>query len=378
MAGIYIHFPFCKKKCSYCNFFSIASLKYRQLYFESLLKEIELQKDYLENEFIETVYFGGGTPSLMSDAEINMIFEKLSKYFKITADAEITIETNPDNLSFEYFQKLKNTPINRISIGVQSFIDEELEYLGRIHNAKKSLQSIEDALNAGFQNISIDLIYGIPVKQTIPSGWEKNLETIFNYNVPHISAYALTVEPRTILDYNIINKKVQPVSEDLFIEQYNFMIEKMKEQNYIQYEISNFCKKDFFSKHNTSYWQGKKYLGLGPSAHSFNIASRQWNVASITQYSQSLQLNCVPCEKEILSIEKKYNEYVLTSLRTMWGCDLNFISSNFGEKYYQLILQESQKYLESGDLIIKNNILFLTETGKLLADRITSSLFASE
>jgi len=379
MAGIYIHFPFCKKKCNYCNFFSVVSSKYRNLFVDALLKEIILQKDYLENETIQTIYFGGGTPSLLNKNEINKIFDQLNKYFRIDKNAEITLEVNPDNLTQIYVNEIKYSPVNRISIGIQSFLNEELKYLGRIHDAEQSLNSLKYLQDEGFENISIDLIYGIPSeKNNHTTNWEKNLETAFTSNIPHISAYSLTVEPNTILD-SLINKgKYEPVDEHTSAEHFEILMKSMREHNYIHYEISNFCKEGFYSKHNSNYWLQKKYLGLGPSAHSYNKISRQWNIASISKYIDSLNNKTVPFEKEILSETTKYNEYILTSLRTIWGCDINFIKSNFDKIFYQLLLKESEKYFQNNFLFFKGNKIFLTDSGKLFADKISSDLFIEE
>ena len=379
MAGIYIHFPFCKKKCNYCNFFSVASSKFRELFIDALLKEIVLQKDYLENETIQTIYFGGGTPSLLNKNELNRIFDQLNKYFRIDNNAEITLETNPDNLTKPYVNDIKHFPVNRISIGIQSFFDEELKYLGRIHNAEQSFNSLKYLQNEGFENLSIDLIYGIPnEKNNNLAIWKKNLDIAFSLHIPHISAYSLTVEPHTILESLINTGKSKPVDEQISAEHFEKLIKSMREHNFIHYEISNFCKEGFYSKHNSAYWLQKKYLGLGPSAHSYNKISRQWNIASISKYIDSLAKEIVPFEKEILSATKKYNEYILTSLRTIWGCDIDYIKSNFGETFNNLLLKESKQYFQNNFLTLSEKKILLTDRGKLFADKISSDLFMDE
>jgi|AntAceMinimDraft_17_1070374.scaffolds.fasta_scaffold00901_3 oxygen-independent coproporphyrinogen-3 oxidase len=375
MAGIYIHIPFCKKKCNYCNFFSVTSLKNKPEFIDALLKEIEIQKNYLNKEIIKTIYFGGGTPSLLSQDEINKIIDKLYKYHTIDKDAEITLEANPDDLTKNKIKKLKNTPVNRLSIGVQSFFDYDLTFLGRIHNAKQSYNAIKYSQDAGFDNLNIDLIYSIPNLSN--KNWKENLNISFSLQIPHISAYNLTIEEKTLLYILIKKSKIRPVSEQQSIEQYKILLKLMKKNNYIHYEISNFCKKDHFSKHNTNYWLHKKYLGLGPCAHSFNIISRQWNIANISKYMQSIQNKTITFEKEILSLNQQYNEYILTLLRTMWGCDIDFIKNTYGKKYYNNFLKESLQYIKNNPPQVNRikNTFFLTQNGKLFADKIASDLF---
>ncbi len=375
MAGIYIHIPFCKKKCNYCNFFSSIALKKKSEFIDALLKEIEIQKNYLNKETIKTIYFGGGTPSLLSQDEINKIIDKLHKYHTIDKNAEITLEANPDDLTKNKIKNLKNTSVNRLSIGVQSFFDQDLTFLSRIHNAKQSYNAIKYSQDAGFDNLNIDLIYAIPNLSN--KNWKENLNISFSLQIPHISSYNLTVEDKTLLYLFIKKNKLSPVSEQQSIEQYKILLKLMEKNNYIHYEISNFCKKDRLSKHNTNYWLHKKYLGLGPCAHSFNIISRQWNIANITKYIQSMQNQTKTFEKEILSLNQKYNEYILTSLRTMWGCDIDFIKNNYGKKYYNNFLKESLQYIKNNSPQMNRikNIFFLTQNGELFADKIASDLF---
>ncbi len=373
MAGIYIHIPFCKQKCYYCNFYSVTSLKYKSDFLKALLKEIELQKDYLEGDKIKTIYFGGGTPSLLSRDEIIMIIDKICKYHYVESDAEITLESNPDDLNKETIKGFKSTYINRLSIGVQSFFDEDLQYLNRIHNSKQAYRAIKLTQDAGFQNLSIDLIYGIPTLNA--ERWKSNLQTAFSLNIPHISAYSLTVEHRTLLAHLIRNAKLKGINEQQSIEHFKILLKLMKKNDYIHYEISNFSKPCFYSKHNSNYWLNEKYLGLGPSAHSFNIISRQWNIANIIKYIQSIKNNEIPFEKEILSKNQKYDEYILTSLRTIWGCDIKYIKKCFGEKYYNNCINQSKVYIIKGLLSNKKSKLFLTDKGKLFADKVAADLF---
>jgi oxygen-independent coproporphyrinogen III oxidase len=373
MAGIYIHIPFCRRKCHYCNFFSIASLKYKQHFLGALLEEIYLQRSYLAGKEIKSVYFGGGTPSLLDPDDIQQIYQEIRKYYSISLDAEITLEANPDDLDKSRIDKYLQIGVNRISIGVQSFHDKDLSYLNRIHSASKALDAIQAIRSAGFKNISIDLIYGIPGLTS--EQWEENLEIAFETGVQHISAYSLTVEPRTALDILIKKKKLPAPEEDQVIDQFRIMMAKMKENGFIHYEISNFCREGFYSRHNSMYWNGEHYLGLGPSAHSYNGISRQWNVANIIDYVNQIRRNDRFFETEILSPAQKYNEYVMTSLRTMWGCDLNKIRQEFGEEFAVRCSLFAVRFIDSGLMIEKEGVYYLTDEGKLFADGIASDLF---
>ncbi|MCD6112338.1 MAG: radical SAM family heme chaperone HemW [Bacteroidales bacterium] len=382
MAGIYIHIPFCRSKCIYCNFYSIAVKnqnvleRYKNDFLNALYKEIQLRKNYLDNENIKTIYFGGGTPSILSAKEIESIIIKIKKYHQVDDDAEITLEANPDTLSYEKLKAYKNIGINRLSIGIQSFNDKDLKYLHRIHDSKKAIQAIENAKKADFDNFSIDLIYGIPTLNN--KSWEYNLQKTFDFQIPHISAYSLTVEPQTPLSHLIKSKKILSVDDAQSIEHFNILSKMMMQNNYQHYEISNFCKKDFYSKHNTNYWIGEKYLGLGPSAHSYNKISRQWNLNNIKKYIENINDKKPFSQEEKLTLTQKYNEYILVSLRTMWGIDLNFIKNNFDEKFLRDIKLQIQKHLKDDYLKIENNHIFLTEKGKLFTDAITSDLFVVE
>lgn len=373
MAGIYIHIPFCKQICHYCNFYSLVSVKYRPAFFDALLKEISLQKAYLQGEIIKTIYFGGGTPSLLPAADLQKIIDSIFEAHIVYPDVEITLEANPDDLDKSTINAIRNTSINRLSLGVQSFRDEDLKYLNRVHDAKQVISSIKFAQDAGFGNISIDLIFGIPTLTN--KNWEENISTFLDLNVPHLSAYALTIEPKTNLELLIRKGKMTPVDEALTVEHFQALMQAMKKQGYEHYEISNFCKPGFYSRHNRSYWSGEKYLGLGPSAHSFDGNSRQWNISNTGQYIKSITERISYSEKEILTKDQQYNEYILTSLRTMWGTNTDFINTQFGSKYFSYFTTKCKKFIESGMLINNDNIITLSEKGKLFADGISSELF---
>lgn len=381
MSGIYIHIPFCKQACHYCDFHFSTSLRNKEAFLTALLKEIKLRKDYFlrfhsqfeEGLGVRSVYFGGGTPSLLNADEINLIFSALRKHYSIPENAEITLEANPDDLSNEYLSGLKNTPVNRLSIGVQSFFDDDLKYMNRVHNSKTALKSIENASAAGFKNTTIDLIYGTPTLNN--NQWEKNLQIAFSLLVNHLSCYSLTVEPKTALAAMIKRKTAKPVDEQKSAEQFEMLMQMSSSGGFVQYEISNFCKEKNYSVHNSSYWKGESYLGLGPSAHSFNGNSRQWNISNNSLYIKSIQNNEMNFEKEILTVNQKYNEYIMTSMRTMWGTSLEKIKNDFGLGYKNYFQQASVKFIKDNLLIEKENIFYLSQKGKLFADKIASELF---
>lgn len=376
MAGIYIHIPFCKQKCHYCNFFSVASQKNKVAFLNVLSEEISNRKPYLGDEPISTIYLGGGTPSVLSKDELMRIFDQLRANYNVLPDAEITLEANPDDLSLNYLRELKETPINRLSIGVQSFFDEDLTYLNRIHTADQALNRVKDALNIGFGNMSIDLIYGIPT--LTKEKWEANLKTFFDLNITHLSAYSLTVEPKTALHQLIKKKKLKNIQDEQSIAHFKILQKQIKEKGFEHYEISNFSKPGHYSKHNSLYWLGGNYLGLGPSAHSFNGISRQWNASSLAKYLQYGNNGELAYEKEILTKIQRFNEYVMTSLRTSWGCNLEHISNVFGADFTSKIESEIQIFIRKGQIIQENKVLFLTEEGKLFADGIAADLFIDE
>ncbi|HET6225582.1 MAG TPA: radical SAM family heme chaperone HemW [Bacteroidia bacterium] len=384
MAGIYIHIPFCKQACYYCDFHFSTSLKNKLSFLKALEKEIALRKDFFlhektTNKKIDTIYFGGGTPSMLEVSELMGIFEILHKYFEIDKHAEITLEANPDDLSIQKLRDLKATPLNRLSIGIQSFYDEDLHLMNRAHNAKEALTVVQHAQDNDFNNISIDLIYGIPT--LTHQHWEQNLRRAFDLDVKHISAYCLTVEPKTALDKLIATGKIKNVDEQHSSEQFEMMLKEMKSNDFQQYEISNFCKDQFYSRHNSNYWLKENYLGLGPSAHSYNGRVRQWNVANNAKYIRALENNLTLdsenalFEQETLTLYQRYNEYVLTSLRTIWGTDLNYIKQQFGDDFYTHCLKETQPYFLRDQIRRENDCLFLSDAGKLFADKISSDLF---
>lgn len=377
MAGIYIHIPFCKKACHYCDFHFSTQLKHKEIFLQALLKEIRLQRSYLNStELVNTVYLGGGTPSLLSAEEVLLIFNELKTCFQIASTAEITLETNPDDLSQAYLSALKATPVNRLSIGIQSFNDAELRWMNRAHNARQATTSIQLAQQNGFENITVDLIYGTPL--LTDEQWQKNLNAVFSSGVKHISAYCLTIEARTVFGAMQKKGQLQSQDEEKSARQFEMMLNEMQKNRFVQYEISNFCKDNNYSKHNSNYWLGETYLGLGPSAHSFDGSSRRWNVSNNNKYIKGLRENKIDFEEEKLSASQKYNEYVMTSLRTMWGVDLDYIEKHFNVDRKVFFLSEASSYLLSEHLMREGKKVLLTTKGKLLADKITSDLFAQE
>lgn len=373
MAGIYLHIPFCKQACHYCNFHFSTSLQRKGEMVAAIIEEIAQQKNYLAGETIETIYFGGGTPSLLSEAELDLIFSKIYEIHSLHPNAEITLEANPDDLTKEKLAILAKSPVNRLSIGIQSFFEEDLRFMNRAHNAEEALMSIQNAQQAGFSNLTIDLIYGSPT--TSMERWEKNLQLIFDQKIPHISCYCLTVEPKTALDHLVKTGKAEPVDEEKAALQFEVMLKAMQLQGYDHYEISNFALPGCYSRHNSSYWLGKKYLGIGPSAHSFNGVSRQWNIANNAKYMAALAAGNLSFEKEILTPAQQYDEYVMTSLRTIWGCDLRKVET-FGEDFKIHFLKNVAPFIQQETVVEKEGIYYLTPKGKLLADKIAMELFS--
>ena len=373
MAGIYIHIPFCKQACNYCDFHFSTSLKMKSSFVAALLMEIELRKSVFENQSIESIYLGGGTPSLLNASELTLIFEKLASSFSISPDAEITLEANPDDLTFEKIQELKNTPVNRLSIGIQSFRDADLKFMNRAHTSSEALSSINMCKEAGFTNLTIDLIYGTPGMDE--NAWLENLQIAFKLNIPHISSYALTVEEKTALHYQILANKTPELDEQQSALQFEILMAEMKNNGYEQYEISNFCKPNSYSRHNSSYWKKDNYLGLGPSAHSFLGDKRLWNVSNNGKYIKSLEKGILPLQEECLTVRDRYNEYVMTSLRTKWGCSLQVIETDFSLEFANYFKEEIKSYVVQGYVNLEMEVYYLTESGKLLADRIASDLF---
>ncbi|MEW4923832.1 radical SAM family heme chaperone HemW [Algibacter sp. 2305UL17-15] len=371
-ASLYIHIPFCKQACHYCDFHFSTSLKKKEELIQCLVKELELRQAELENQTVKTVYFGGGTPSLLTHNELQFLISEVYKNFKVVENPEITLEANPDDLTFQRINDLANSRINRLSIGIQSFFERDLKLMNRAHNQAEAKQCLQEATKH-FDNISIDLIYGIPGLSN--EEWIENIETALSYNVPHISCYALTVEPKTALASFIKKGSIENVDDDLAQEQYNILVEKLEASGFVNYELSNFGKPNYFSKNNSAYWQGKPYLGIGPSAHSFNGDQRSWNVSNNTKYIKSIRQNELPSETETLSVTDKFNEYIMTGLRTVWGVSLEKIANDFGENYKKYLLEQSEIYIQKHLLYIDEEKLLTTKKGKFLSDGIASNLF---
>lgn len=372
-AGIYIHIPFCNRKCFYCDFYSSANLGYKKDFLIALFTEITLQKNYLSNESISTIYIGGGTPSLLSIGEIKSILDHLKNNFTIIPNAEITIELNPDDITIPYAEGLIQTGINRVSVGIQSFFDDDLKLLNRRHNVQQATDSINFLKQIGFTNISADLIYGLP-GMTLER-WNENLTKMFQLNIQHISAYLLSVEAGTVFANFLEKGKITLQSDEQSFLQFKTLINETKQYGFVHYEISNFAKENYFSIHNSAYWHQKKYLGLGPSAHSYNINSRQWNVSDIKKYLEAINKNTIPCTVEVLTDTDKFNDYIMTSLRTKEGIELEFIKNNFGAEKFSFVLKAAEKFEKSGHLVITKNNIVLTDEGMFISDRIISDLF---
>ena len=372
MAGIYIHIPFCKQACHYCDFHFSTSMKRKEEIVLALIREIKLRKNEFNGEIIETIYFGGGTPSVLTNAEIQLLIDEVYEHFEVSENPEITLEANPDDLSEERIIALSKTPINRLSIGVQSFFEADLKLMNRAHNSAEAKKSLAIATQY-FDNISVDLIYGIPGLTN--AMWLENIETALSFGVPHISSYALTVEPKTALYKLIQTGKIAEPKDDVAQEHFEILVKTLTDEGFVHYELSNFGKPDYFSKNNSSYWLGKKYLGIGPSAHSFDGKSRSWNIANNSLYIKSISEEKLPHEVEILTQEDRYNEYVMTGLRTIWGISLERIEKEFGNDYLTYLLKQADKFLLDGLLSIHENVLRTTAKGKFLADGIASDLF---
>ncbi|MCZ8196166.1 MAG: radical SAM family heme chaperone HemW [Flavobacterium sp.] len=372
MSGIYIHIPFCKQACHYCDFHFSTSMKKKEEMVLALVKEIELRKEESNNELIETIYFGGGTPSRLQIADLKLLIDAIYKNYKVDKNPEITLEANPDDLSEDYLIELSKIGINRLSIGIQSFFEDDLELMNRAHNSAEAKKCLEIATRY-FDNITIDLIYGMP--NMTNEKWLQNIETALSFNIPHISSYALTVEPKTAL-HSFIQKGIIPnLDENLASEHFYILVEKLEENGFIHYELSNFGKPDYFSKNNSAYWLGKKYIGIGPSAHSFNGISRSWNISNNAMYLKAIAENRLPSETEILSKTDQYNEYIMTGLRTIWGVSLERIEAEFGKTYLDYLNKQASKFIDDNLLFVENNTLKTTKKGKFLTDGIASDLF---
>jgi oxygen-independent coproporphyrinogen-3 oxidase len=371
MAGIYIHIPFCKQACYYCDFHFSTSLKKRDEMITAICKELELRKHEMEQE-VTTIYFGGGTPSVLKASEIELIINQLYKNYKVVSSPEVTLEANPDDLSEKVIRDFSKSPINRLSIGVQSFFEKDLKLMNRAHDAQEAHQAIK-LTKKYFENCSIDLIYGIP--QMSNKRWLENLDKAIQFDVPHLSCYALTVEPNTALQTFIKKGVIAPVEDDVAKEHHTLLVDIAEKMGYDNYEFSNFGKKGFYSQNNMAYWQGKPYLGIGPSAHSYTGEQRSWNVANNSIYIKKITKEEVPQEIEKLSLTDKYNEYVMTRLRTMWGISLEEVNTLFGNTYFKYLHKQAKQHLTSGLLEIKDEKLLVTKKGKFLSDGIASDLF---
>lgn len=372
MAGIYIHIPFCKHRCIYCDFYTTTNLIDRQNYMDALCREAELRKDYIEGEVVNTIYFGGGTPSLLQSADFEQIFHSLYKNFNVSADAEITLEANPDDLSSDYIKLLQDLPVNRLSMGVQSFNDKELKFLNRRHDAKQAIDVVQECRKAGFNNISIDLMYGLP-EQTMDI-WKYNLHQAVELDVQHISAYHLIYEEKTKL-YRLLEKgRVKTIEENLSVDMFSEMIDQFRQACFEHYEISNFAKEGFISKHNSSYWLGTKYLGLGSSAHSYDGENRSWNISSVKEYIKGINNLKPNITTEYLDENMRYNDFILTGLRTKWGVDLKQLEQKFGDRKLNYCLQNIQKHIDRDKVIKVEDKLKLTQDGIFISDDIMSDL----
>ena len=372
MSGIYIHIPFCKQACHYCDFHFSTSLKKKDELIEALVKELELRKNEFEGITVETIYFGGGTPSLLTNEELQFLMDSVYENYKVSDNPEITLEANPDDLTTQQITELSNSPINRLSIGIQSFFEADLKLMNRAHNAKEAKVCLEEATKH-FDNISLDLIYGIPGASN--EQWLKNIEIALSFNIPHISSYALTVEPKTALASFIKKGIIEDVDDEQAHEQFHILKDKLEDEGFIHYELSNFGKSGYFSENNSAYWQGKPYLGIGPSAHSFNGKQRGWNVRNNSKYIKAIQSNELPIEIETLTQTDQYNEYIMTGLRTIWGVSLYKVEKNFGLTYKDYLIEQANVFINQHLLYIDDGHLRVTKKGQFLSDGIASELF---
>ena len=370
MAGIYIHIPFCKKLCHYCDFYHIISDGDHSDYINALLQEAEIRRNYLGPETVSTIYFGGGTPSVLPPAAVGSIIDHLKKFFKVEKDNEITVELNPEDVTGEYIKDLKNQGVNRVSLGVQSWYDDDLKLLNRRHNSAQASAALEMIFKAGFGNVTIDLIYGIPGMGT--ERWESNLDKTLMTGISHLSAYHMTIEKGTVFGKMKEKDLLREIDEEESTAQFNMLIDKTGSSGFIQYEISNFAKPGFFSVHNTNYWKQVPYLGLGPSAHSFNSYSRQWNVRDLKKYIKGINGRREFFEREELDLKTRFNEYAMTSLRTMWGMDLEYVEKTFEKEGYDYVINLAGKYIGYGLMKQEKNTLVLTNQGKMISDNIIS------
>ena len=372
MSGIYIHIPFCKQACHYCDFHFSTSLKKKDEMVLALANEMELRAIEFKDEVVETIYFGGGTPSILEIQDLRFLIDEVYRNYTVSENPEITVEANPDDLTETRITELSHNRINRLSIGIQSFFEDDLKLMNRAHNSAEAKKCLEIATKY-FDNISIDLIYGVPNMSN--EKWLQNIETALSFNVPHISSYALTVEAKTALHTFIQKGIIPPPDDEVAQEHFHLLVDKLEENGFIHYELSNFGKSTYLSKNNSSYWLGEKYIGIGPSAHSYNGISRSWNISNNTLYLKSISENILPSETETLTKTDRYNEYVMTGLRTIWGISLDRIETEFGKTYLDYLNKQSYNYIEDHLLFVDDNILRTTKIGKFLSDGIASDLF---
>ena len=372
MAGLYIHIPFCAKRCLYCDFFSNTDMKFKEPYVSAVIREMQLRQEYIGGEPLDTIYFGGGTPSQLQQADFERIFKAIDCLFNISSCKEITLEVNPDDMTPEYVASLRNLPFNRVSMGVQSFKEKDRHFLNRRHDREQALRAVELCKENGIPNISIDLIYGLP-GQTLEE-WQENLDDAIHLEIPHISAYHLIYEEGTALYKLMEAGKVAPIEEELSVTLFSTLINRLAEAGYLHYEISNFARPGYFSQHNSSYWTGKKYIGIGPSAHSYDGESRQWNISSLPHYLEGIRTGIPNIEIEKLDINTKYNDFIITGLRTMWGIRTSDIREQFGEEKQAYLERQAATYLHQGLLIYENDTLTLSKEGIFISDGIMSDL----
>ena len=376
MSGIYFHIPFCKQLCHYCAFHKSISLQAKERMLSCLKTELGLRKDYLKGKNIDSIYFGGGTPSVYSPEEIQSLISEVKQHFTVNKKAEITLEANPDDLTDIYLTELKKTSVNRLSIGIQSFHDEDLILMNRRHSGQQAYDAIKRAQTYGFDNISVDLIYGVPGLSV--DKWKENLKKVFELDIQHISSYHLMYDPNTVFSHKLKKGIIKEVDEDISLTQYKLLISEAKKNGFTHYEISNFSKSGLESRHNSSYWQQKMYLGLGPSAHSYDINKREWNISDNLKYMKAIEEGGEYSEYEELSFTDRFNDYVLTSLRTMWGLNLDIVKNEFGDLYYKYCKEKADKFIQSKDVRIENGHVILTDKGVFISNDVMSDFFFLE
>jgi len=372
MAGIYIHIPFCRQKCYYCDFYKTVNTSLTEKYLSGLKQEAKLRKNYLQNEVVETIYFGGGTPSVLTANELEAILNHISENYKLSNQLETTFEANPDDLTPDYLNAIKSAGINRLSIGIQAFQDVHLKKMNRRHNAEQAEKVVRNAVKTGINNISVDLIYGLP--DLVEKQWKESLDRVFNLPVQHLSAYHLTYHEGTAFYTWLKKGTLKELSENESVNQFNILLDSAEKAGFEQYEISNFARDEQYSKHNTAYWLGKKYLGLGPSAHSYDQNTRRWNVSHVERYIHGVETGEEYFEEEKLNVKEHFNEHILTRIRTKWGVSLSFVNQKFGETYHQYLLQQIAKHQESGFVILKDETITLSREGLFVSDEIMSDL----